>query len=146
MPWTLYNSFKTCKVLLASQHRSEVARFSIGQAVKKRIFITALLLAGLHLVLTMGCFILAYGSAMDAFDNPDHQSTDIERIAESLAPFLSQPAALLWTSSMSKNMPDIVEWVVYALNSLIWGIILSPLVNARARRKANAISLSSGME
>lgn len=100
--------------------------------MKGRIFITALVLASLHLVPAFGSFVVAYGSAMESFDDPDHQTSRIERIAGPVAKILSQPGISLWTSSMSKNLPDVVEWGVYTLNSLLWGVVLSLLLNGPA--------------
>ncbi len=74
---------------------------------------------------------VAFGSGVEAFDNPDDQPSMVERVADSLAGILMQPGMSLWTPWMSKNMPDVVEWGLCLLNSLLWGIALALLLHAR---------------
>lgn len=98
--------------------------------MKKRIIITAVVLAAIHFVLAIGSVIIAFGSGMEAFDNPDYQPSLVERVADALAGFLMQPGMSLWTSWVSKNMPNVVEWGLCLLNSLLWGIVLAVILNA----------------
>jgi hypothetical protein len=98
--------------------------------MKKRIIITALVLAAIHFVLAIGSLIIAFGSGMEAFDNPDYRPSVIERVAVPLAGILMQPGMSLWTPWMSKNMPNVVEWGLCLFNSLLWGSSLSLVLNA----------------
>jgi hypothetical protein len=100
--------------------------------MRRRIFITAIIVAVVHLVVAIGSILIAFGSGMEAFDNPDHQPSMVEHVADSLAGILMQPGMSLWTPWMSKNMPDIVEWGLCLFNSLLWGIVLATILNARA--------------
>jgi hypothetical protein len=98
--------------------------------MKKRIIITALVLAAIHFVLAIGSLIIAFGSGMEAFDNPDYRPSVIERVAVPLAGILMQPGMSLWTPWMSKNMPNVVEWGLCLFNSCLWGSALSLVLNA----------------
>ena len=106
-----------------------------GREMKKRIIITAIVLAVIHLVLAIGSVVVAYGSGMEAFDNPDYEPSSIERVADHLSGILMQPGMSLWTQWMSKNMPNVVEWGLCVANSLLWGFVIAFLINARALRK-----------
>jgi hypothetical protein len=83
-----------------------------GKTMKKRIIIATLVLAGVHLALAVISVIIAFGSGMEAFDNPDYQLSAIDRFVGPLAEILMQPGMSLWTPWMSKNMPNIVEWTL----------------------------------
>ena len=98
--------------------------------MKKRIIITAVGLAAIHFVLAIGSVMIAFGSGMEAFDNPDYQPSLVERVADALAGILMQPGMSLWTPWVSKNMPNVVEWGLCLLNSLLWGIVLAVILNA----------------
>jgi hypothetical protein len=97
--------------------------------MKKRIIITAVVLAAIHLVLGIGSVMIAFGSGMEAFDNPDYQPSSVERVADTLAGILMQPGMSLWTPWVSKTMPNVVEWGLCLLNSLLWGIVLAVILN-----------------
>tara|TARA_B100000745_G_C19876551_1_gene292429 strand:- start:48 stop:395 length:348 start_codon:yes stop_codon:yes gene_type:complete len=98
--------------------------------MKKRIIITTLVVAGMHLVLAVSSVVLAISSRMEAFDNIDYQPSGVWRFADHLAAIIMQPGMSLWTPWMSKNMPDVVEWGFFLINSLLWGIVLALILNA----------------
>jgi hypothetical protein len=97
--------------------------------MKKRIIVTSIIIAVVHFILTFGSLIVAYSSGMETFDNPDYQPSLIERLAERTVDVLMQPCISLWTS---KNMPNVVEWVLFLGNSFLWGIAIALLINIRA--------------
>jgi len=100
--------------------------------MKKRIMVTGLIVAVVHLVLAIGSVMFAFGSGMKTFDNLDYQPTVIERLADWTAGVLMQPGVSLWTPWMSKNMPNVVEWTLFVGNSLLWGFVIALLINVRA--------------
>lgn len=102
--------------------------------MKKRIIITAVVLAVIHLVFAIGSVVVAYGSKMEAFEIPDYEPSVIERGADHLSGILMQPGRSLWTPWMSKNMPGIVEWGLCIANSLLWGFAITFLTRVRALR------------
>jgi hypothetical protein len=116
----------------AAIHRKKPSRYKDeADVMKKSILLTSGGIAVIHLLLSIGSVAVAFGSGMKAFENPDYQPSMAERLADSLVEILTQPAMSLWTSWMSKNIPDVVEWGLYLLNSLLWGISLAILLHAR---------------
>ncbi len=97
--------------------------------MKKRIVITMLVAAGMHLILAIGSVVVSFGSAMEAFDKPDYQPAGITRVADQLAGILMQPGMSLWTPWMSKNMPNVVEWALCIANSLLWGMAFALILS-----------------
>ena len=100
--------------------------------MKTRIIITMLVMAGVHLVLAISSVVIAFGSGMEEFDNPHYEPSIIERVADQLSEILMQPIMSLWTPWMSKNMPNVVEWGLCVINSLLWGIVLAIVLNIPA--------------
>lgn len=94
----------------------------------KRILLTATVIAGIHLVLSLVSAALVFGSGLEAFDNPDYQLSMVEVVAHSLIGILLQPGTSLWAPWMSKNLPNVVEWGLILLNSFFWGVALSFLL------------------
>jgi len=103
--------------------------------MKKRILITAVVIAAIHLVLSISSVLVAFGSGMEAFENPDHEPSQLERVADQFAGILMQPGSSVWTPWMSKNMPNVVEWGLCLMNSMLWGIGLALILNAPALLK-----------
>lgn len=100
--------------------------------MKKRIIITTLVMTGIHFVLATSSVIIAFSSRMEAFDNPHYEPSVIERVTCQLSGILMQPGMSLWTPWMSKNMPNVVEWGLFVINSLLWGIVLAFILNVPA--------------
>ena len=99
--------------------------------MKKRILVTAIIFAVVHFVVMIGSLMFSISFGMEAFDNPDYQPTVVERIIDVTAKILMQPGMSLWTPWMSKNMPNVVEWIFFAGNSLLWGFAIALLISAR---------------
>ena len=97
---------------------------------EERIIITTLVVTGMHLVLAISSIVVAISSEMEAFDNVDYQPSAVGHVADQLAVIIMQPGISCWTPWMSKNMPDVVEWGFYLINSLLWGIVLALSLNA----------------
>ena len=100
--------------------------------MKKKIIVTGIIISIVHFVLAMVLIMVALGSTMEAFDNPDSQPPVIGNLAGWMVRILMQPVRSLWTSWMSKNMPDVVEWIFCMGNSLLWGFIIALLINVRS--------------
>jgi hypothetical protein len=112
----------------------------------RRVFISAIIVAVVHLVMTIGSVLIAFGSGMEAFDNPDYQPSMVERVADSLAGILMQPARSLWTPWISKQMPDSLEWALLLTNSLLWGLALTVPFCLLFGRKAKSASDNKALE
>lgn len=100
--------------------------------MKKRIIITAIVVAVVHFVLAMGSLVFAIGAGMGAFDDPDYQTSGLERVTDLLVTVLLQPGMSLWTPWMSKNMPNLVEWLLLMANSLLWGFAITLIIRIPA--------------
>jgi len=100
--------------------------------MKTRIIITTVVMTGIHFALTVSSVVIAFGYGMEAFDNPHYEPSVIERVAYRLSGILMQPGMSLWTTWMSKNMPNIFEWGLCVINSLLWGIVLAFVLNVPA--------------
>ena len=107
--------------------------------MKTRIIITTVVMTGIHFVLAISSVVIVIGSGTEAFDNPHYELSVIERVAVQLSGILMQPGMSLWTPWMSKNMPNVVEWGMCIINSLLWGIVLAFILNAPAFVKGNTI-------
>lgn len=38
------------------------------------------------------------------------------------------PGYPLWTPWASKNLPNVMEWLLFLANSVVWGLVISALV------------------
>jgi uncharacterized membrane protein len=104
---------------------------------KKRTIIKTIVFAVIHFVLAFGSMLIALTSGMAEFDNPDYQQSMVERVADHTTAILMQPGISLWTPWMSKNMPDVVEWVLCLANSLLWGLAMTLLLNNFISKKTD---------
>ena len=111
-----------------------------GKTMKKRIIITTLVLAGVHLVLAVISVVIAFGYGMEAFDNPDYRPSARGRVVGPLGEILMRPGMYLWTPWMSKNMPNIVEWTLFVANSLLWGLVFALIFNFPALLKGKTLN------
>ena len=94
-----------------------------------------------HFVLTLACAVYAMAIGSARFDNPLLPRTFAESAAEGTANVLSLPARLLWTSGASRNLPNSLEWLLFAANSALWGgstvAVINRLSVSRNRRAAS---------
>jgi hypothetical protein len=84
-----------------------------------KVFVVALI--G-HLVLTLVLFL--YGFDLSSMDS-GVTSPISKQIAFRVAGLLMMPMSILWKGWMSKNLPNIVEWFLFIINSLLWGAVIS---------------------
>ena len=103
--------------------------------MNKKIIITSVIVALVHFALTISLMLFAISTGMEAFNNPDHHISGIERFSGSLVKVLMQPVMSLWTPWMSKNMPNMVEWVLVIANSLLWGFAIVLIIHILALMK-----------
>jgi hypothetical protein len=97
---------------------------------KKRILAFAIL----HLIITFGCVLFSFGAGMDRFDNP-RDPTLIEKTIEYITLILMSPLYWLWTPWMSKNVHNSIEWLLFLLNSGLWGLVLEHFYSKFKLRK-----------
>lgn len=112
----------------------ESPAFQEDNDMKRRILTTAVIIAAIHFVLALGSVVMSFGPGMESFEHHGHQPSTSKgtTVADSLARILLQPGLSLWTPELSENIPDAAEWGLFLLNSLLWGICLAALLNARS--------------
>lgn len=98
-------------------------------SIKRRILITVLVVAPFHFVVMVGTMIATMIAGMKQFDDPDYEFSAFEKLAEFIAGILMQPGFSLWRPWMSRNMPNVVEWAVVGLNSILWGVAIALMMN-----------------
>jgi hypothetical protein len=94
-----------------------------------------------HVVVTLACVVYFMAAGSARFDNPELPQTLVERAAEGAANVLTLPARFLWTSWASRNLPNFLEWLLFAANSALWGgsavAVMNGLFASRDRRTAS---------
>ncbi len=92
-----------------------------------------------HGIVTLGAAVYAMTAASARFDNPELPRVFGETAAEWTAKVLMLPGRVVWTSWASKNLPNIVEWLLFLGNSALWGalgVIVTTVSAGRYRRLA----------
>lgn len=78
----------------------------------------------LHLTVLLLCITVSFSLGLDHFDTGE-QATLLESITSTLSAIFSFPGTYLWTPWASKNLSNIIEWLVFIGNSILWGILLA---------------------
>jgi hypothetical protein len=107
-----------------------VARSSWSMALRLRRLV---LYACIHAIVTLGLAIYAMSGMSERFDG--FEMSQGAATAEIAADILMLPGYLLWTSWASKNLPDALEWLLFAANSALWGMVISVLFGIRLMRR-----------
>ena len=82
-----------------------------------------------HFIITLGLVISASGGAFEIFKDPDRGNTGIAQVAESSSRVLLQPALAAWDAGLGEHLPEVTAWGALALNSLVWGFVISYLIS-----------------
>jgi hypothetical protein len=87
----------------------------------------AVLLAGIHLALSLGSFWISFSTGMKRFDaGAPIEMGRIEAAASFLSGVLLQPMLGLWSVMFSGHSgPVLLQWLAILLNSLLWGTALA---------------------
>jgi hypothetical protein len=94
------------------------------------------LFAVAHALLTLALSFY-YTSAMTEPVLPGNmrEISDRASYAGLAADILMFPGYLLWTPWASKNLPNVVEWLVFIANSALWGLVISAVVGGLSARR-----------
>ena len=95
--------------------------------MRKRVIITTLVFAMIHLAGTFGLLVYVCGALSDAFDNPFLPTPTIVTVAVLLLDILVQP--MMFFADMWRNMPGLAEWVLLISNSILWGLVITLTIN-----------------
>ncbi len=89
---------------------------------KKRILIFSFI----HLGMLIGFFFVSFSAGMDEFDGKG-EITTFEEISQKITVILMSPMYLLWNSWASKHIHDLIEHLLFILNSVLWGVAIEYL-------------------
>ena len=92
---------------------------------KKRIFLFSIT----HMAVLFFLLLVSFTAGMDEFDGK-REMTSFERVCGNAAEILMSPAYLFWNSWASRNVPDVVEQLLFLMNSLVWGTAIDALYAA----------------
>jgi hypothetical protein len=86
----------------------------------------------LHGAVTLGFLLYAMQglARLDGFEAPHGAAT-----AAIAADVLILPGYLLWTPWASKNLPNVVEWLLFVANSALWGFVISLIAGVMSPRR-----------
>ena len=97
------------------------------QIIQHRLALLALFTFA-HLVVTLGCILLAFAETSAWFDNPQLPRRFYGRAAGMLAEVLTSPGRFVWelwaAAAPGRSMPNTVEWLVFVSNSALWGVLM----------------------
>jgi hypothetical protein len=102
---------------------------------KRTITIQTIVFAIIHLAILATCFSISFSLGMERFDTGVVEESTSESIANLITMLLSLPGHLLWTSWASKNLPNIFEWALVIINSLLWGYCLGAIFRCIKNKK-----------
>ncbi len=95
-------------------------------------------LAGSHFAMTLLLSKYSLSVAIRALDDPmAPRSTLLADVAGVLANILMQPLKFLWNKEMSQNVPVSVEWLLFTLNSCLWGFTIAILWRRLRHRRVH---------
>ena len=94
-----------------------------------------ILFSCLHAVLALATSLYTMGAGFARFDNPELPRTYGHRTVEVAANVLMFPGFLVWTPWASKNLPNAVEWLVFIVNSSLWGAFGAIIAGWVSRRR-----------
>ena len=99
----------------------------------------AVLLAAIHLALSVGSFWISFSSGMKRFD-AGVPIGRVEATASFLSSMLLQPMLGLWSVIFAGHSgPVLMQWAAILLNSLLWGTALAFAIGALKRHSRGAL-------
>jgi hypothetical protein len=91
----------------------------------KRITKATITFSLIHFAALAVSFTIAIAMSMDRFDTGDMDASISEHIAGNMTEILMTPAKYLLTIWAGRKIPDSIEWLVFFLNSVLWGFVLA---------------------
>jgi hypothetical protein len=79
------------------------------------------LLASAHAAVTLACVLHAFAGTSARFDDPAAPVGFGAAASGRAAHVLVLPLGLMWTRRASSSLPNSVEWLLFAANSVVWG-------------------------
>jgi hypothetical protein len=86
----------------------------------------AVLLAAIHLALSLGSFWISFSTGMKRFDaGAPLAMGPVEATASFLSSVLLQPMLGVWSVVFTGHSSVLLQWAAILLNSLLWGAALA---------------------
>ena len=93
--------------------------------IPRTLLCSGLFLSAAHFILLMAA-IFASLTLLSGFDNSFRETPWFEAVGTTLVNILGFPAFYIWKQfQLGSRLPDIVEWLTVAANSLLWGFTLA---------------------
>jgi hypothetical protein len=89
---------------------------------KKRIVIFSFI----HLGALIAFFIVSYSAGMDKIDAKG-EITIFQKLSQIITVILMSPMYLLWSTWASKHIHDVIENILFIMNSVLWGVAIEYL-------------------
>ena len=101
----------------------------------------AVLLAAIHLALSLGSFWISFSTGMKRFDaGAPIEMGLVEATASFLSSVLLQPMLGLWSVMFTGHSgPVLLQWAAILLNSLLWGTALAFAIGSLKRHSRGAL-------
>jgi len=93
---------------------------------KKQFILFGIILSFIHIIITLFFLIIVSSAGSTKFDNPEYKLPLLIKIISFVINVLMFPAAFLWKFFPSSI--NVLEWVFFILNSLLWGFIITILI------------------
>ena len=102
---------------------------------EKNFILMGLVMSVAHAAIWFICFMHAWKHTSARFDNPDAWIPKHYTITTRITNCLAYPLVALWTPWMGRHMPNFLEWILFILNSALWGFGMTFIYCAVMRRK-----------
>ena len=90
----------------------------------RRTLALLVLFTVIHGVVTLSCMTYAIAASSASFDGPTVPPGFAAGSAKAAVLVLTLPGRLVWTSWASQNLPNAVEWLLFIVNSAVWGAVV----------------------
>jgi len=94
---------------------------------KKQFILFGIILSFIHIFIALFFLITVGIAGSTKFDNPEYKIPLLIKITDYVLKILMFPAAFLWKFLPSST--NILEWVFFILNSLLWGFTITILID-----------------
>lgn len=91
----------------------------------------------LHAAATLVLSVYAMAATLARLDGNDVSTA--AAAAGSAADVLMLPGSLLWTSWASKNLSNLLEWLLFIGNSALWGLVISAALAIIPSRSSSVV-------
>ena len=95
-----------------------------------------IILAAIHAVITIGLIVFVNGGAVVLFSDLDPAITGLKKTLNMVTRVLTEPAYSVWNNGLVDTVPQYGQWILFGLNSLLWGFVLAYIFGRGGKKKA----------